>query len=519
MFKVQDELCIHCNFCGSGGPKLCYPARTAVRGLDGNFPSSDQKENTMFGRTQSAGEQYLPGMPRYKSLRDVCFIPELLGTERTAMRDQIGSEPLYVHCRSETQLGGFQVKSPVVIAAMGSTPVANTVGVDLSRAAAEGGIVNSIGENIVNMWGYEERIRPDQPSLKDRIRGFTRHASSGLGGVVVQQNVEDDRVGVWKRVYADPEFREFFEAGLIGFEAKGGQGAKPGMGGEVKLPRERAQALHALYHFPVNPFEIEQSLYQRHSVPGTATPESMAAQLQQMCDEFPLAQIWWKTGPYGDLMTQIEILDGVARQFGRRMHITIDGTEGGTGMSPLGPMNDMGLPTLTCLLAIAKARQRGFTNIDYSLAGGLVTGRDLAKSMALGADGLAFGKPFLVAAMAGRANFAPPQAGEADHVAAGARGCINYALEGMTNEARMLVSSVGRYSFQHLKPGTPYPVNGQTVSTIDVIALDPHVAQMFNLLYAYDPNLWDKLGVATEELRLRCATSGRKPASQQAVRS
>ena len=53
-------------------------------------------------------------------------------------------------------------------------------------------------------------------------------------------------------------------------------------------------------------------------------------------------------------MTQIEILDGVARQFGRRMHITIDGTEGGTGMSPLGPMNDMGLPTLTCLLAIAK---------------------------------------------------------------------------------------------------------------------------------------------------------------------
>ena len=58
--------------------------------------------------------------------------------------------------------------------------------------------------------------------------------------------------------------------------------------------------------------------------------------------------------------------------------VTIDGTEVGTGMSPLGPMNDMGLPTLTCLLAIVKAKQRGFNNIDYSLAGGLVTGRDLA---------------------------------------------------------------------------------------------------------------------------------------------
>ncbi len=39
-----------------------------------------------------------------------------------------------------------------------------------------------------------------------------------------------------------------------------------------QLPRDRAQALFNLYHFPVNPFEVEQSLYQRHSVPGTATP-------------------------------------------------------------------------------------------------------------------------------------------------------------------------------------------------------------------------------------------------------
>jgi NAD(P)H-dependent flavin oxidoreductase YrpB (nitropropane dioxygenase family) len=512
MFKVQDDLCAHCNFCGSGSPKFCYPARTAVHGLEGNFPSNDQKENTSFGRTQSAGEQYLPGQPRFKALRDVCFVPELMGTERVAKREELGKEPLYVHCRSEAQLGGFQVKTPVIIAAMGSTPVANTLGVDLSRAAAQGGFVNSIGENILNMWGYEERIRADQPSLKDRIRGFTKHVTGAQGGIVVQQNVEDDRVGVWKRVYADPELREFFEAGLIGFEAKGGQGAKPGMGGEVKLPRDRAQALYNLYHFPVNPFEVEQSLYQRHSVPGTVTPESMEAQLRGMCEAFPLAQIWWKTGPYGDLMTQIEILDHLARQTGRRMHITIDGTEGGTGMSPLGPMNDMGLPTLTCLLAIAKAKQRGFTNIDYSLAGGLVTGRDLSKAMALGADGAAFGKAFLVAAMAGRANFTEDEASEVDHVVAGARGCVNYALEGMTNEARMLISSVGRYDFQHIKPGKPYPVNGQTVSTIDVISLDAQVAQMFNLLYAYDPNLWDKLSAATEELRRRCVARGLQPA-------
>lgn len=504
MFRIQDELCTHCNFCGEGGPKLCYAARTAIKGLEGNFPSKDDKKTSMFGHTQSAGEQFLPGYPRYKALRDICFMPELLGTDRVAKRNEVNAEPLYVHCDAETGLGGFRVKSPIITAAMGSTPVANTIGPDISRGAAEGGYIISIGENILNMWGYEDRIREDQPSLKDRIRGFTKHAGSGMGGVLIQQNVEDDRVGVWKQIYADPEFKEFFEAGLIGFEAKGGQGAKPGMGGEVKLPRDRAQALHDKYHFPVNPFEVEQALYQRHSVPGTATPESMAQQLDWICESFPLAQVWWKTGPYGDLMTQIEILNAAAKKFGKRMHITIDGSEGGTGMSPLGPMNDMGLPTLTCMLAIVEAKRRGYTDIDYSLAGGLVTGRDLAKSLALGADGVAFGKSFLVAAMAGRANFAAGDASEDQLVAAGAKGCVNYAIEGVTNEARMLVSSVGRYQFQNVKPAAPYAVNGDEISTIEVVALDETVARMFNLLYAYDPALWSKLPIVTEELRRRC---------------
>lgn len=505
MFRIQDELCTHCNFCGEGGPRLCYAARTAIRGLEGNFPSNDEKKTTMFGHTQSAGDQFLPGFPRYKSLRDFCLIPELLGTERVAKRRELGVEPLYIHCQSECMLGGFSVTSPIIVAAMGSTPVANSIGIDLSRGAAQGGFVVSIGENILNMWGYDQRVRPDQPTLQDRIHGFTHHARGGLGGVLVQQNVEDDRAGVWKTVYADPTLKEFFEAGMIGFEAKGGQGAKPGMGGEVKLPRDRAQALHKLYHFPVNPFEVEQSLYQRHSVPGTATPESMEAQLIGICETYPLAQVWWKTGPYGDLMTQIEILDSVARRFGKRMHITVDGTEGGTGMSPLGPMNDMGLPTLACLLAIARAKERGYTNLDYSLAGGLVTGRDLTKSLALGADGVAFGKAFLVAAMAGRHHFAPDSATETDLTAAGAKGCVNYALEGVTNEARMLVSSVGRYDFHNLKPGQPYQAAGRPVRTIDLIALDEQVARMFGLLYAYDPALWEQLTEVTAELRRRCA--------------
>ena len=503
MFRIQDTLCTHCNFCGDGGPVQCYAARAASHGLEGNFPSRDENPKTAFGSTQSAGEQFHPGVPRYKALRDVVFVPELLGTARVGKCREIGAEPLYIHVDTETVLGGFKVKSPVVVAAMGSTPVANTIGPDLSMGAAHGGFVCAIGENIVNMWGYDEREDEDHPALKDRINAFLKH-SNGTGGVLVQQNVEDARAGVWKRVYADPQLQEAFDAGLIGFEAKGGQGAKPGMGGEVKIGRHKAIRLHEQYHFPVNPLEIEQSLYQRHSVPGTATPESLRQQITEIARDFPKARIWFKTGPYGDLMTQIQVLDEVAAECGVRIHLTVDGTEGGTGMSPLGPMNDMGLPTLTCLMAIRKAKAR-YTNLDYTIAGGFLTGRDMAKALALGADGVAFGKAFLVAAMAGRSRFAEDFAGESALIVAGAKGVANFAIEGVTNEVRMLISSLGKYDLDSVAPGQPIDVDGQTVSTIDVIATDEKVAAMFELLYAYDPELWEKLTDAAAELRRRNA--------------
>ena len=501
MFRIQDSLCTHCNFCGDRGPVHCYAARTAHHGLEGDFPSRDEARNTAFGNTQSAGEQFLPGVPRYKALRDVVFLPELLGTARLAKREELGVEPLYIHVDTGTTLGGFKVNAPVVVAAMGSTPVANAISPDLGLGAARGGFVCCVGENIVNMWGYDERVDEDQPCLIDRINAFAKHAD-GAGGIVVQQNVEDARAGVWKRLYGDPELRAYFDAGLIGFEAKGGQGAKPGMGGEVKVTRQKAQRLRDMYHFPVDPFEVEQTLYQRHSVPGTATPEMMRDQLTQMIEEFPKARIWFKTGPYGDLMTQIQILDEVAAAAGVRIHVTVDGSEGGTGMSPLGPMNDMGLPTLTCMLAIQQARAR-YTHLDYTLAGGLVTGRDLAKALVLGADGVAYGKAFLVAAMAGRSRFAEDFAGEHALAEAGAKGVYNFAVEGVANEAKMLISSIGKYNLADAKPAEPYTAGGGAVSTIDVVALDEQVARMFNLIYAYDPQLWDKLSEATAELRAR----------------
>ena len=88
---------------------------------------------------------------------------------------------------------------------------------------------------------------------------------------------------------------------------------------------------------------------------------------------------------------------------------------------------------------------------------------------------------------------------------AGGVGVGNFAIEGVTNEAKMLVSSIGKYDLAHLKEDEPYEVNGQRISTIDVVSLDEQVAKMFGLLWAYDTELWDKIDVATEQLRQRVA--------------
>ena len=503
MYKMQDTLCTHCNFCGKSGPILCYAARTARFGLEGNFPTKDDKENTKFGKTQSAGEQFHEnGTPRYKAMRDMILMPELLGTDRVAKKAEVGYEPLYTDCKSESTLGGFAVASPLVCAAMGSTPVANDIGPDTAAGCAKAGICLSIGENIVNMWGYDKAYDEGRPTLVDRIEGFTKNYT-GKGGVIIQQNVEDNNAGVWKMIYNDSRFAEAFEKGMIGFEGKGGQGAKPGMGGEVKIPRAKAQRIHEMYHFPVNPFEVEQDLYQRHSVPGTNTIDSLEEYYTWMCTEFPKAKIWFKTGPYGDLFAQFDIMERVATKFGIRINCTVDGGEGGTGMSPLGPMNDMGLPMLTCLRAIKKARKM-YKNLDFTIAGGMVTGRDLAKALAMGADGMGMGKGFLIATMAGRNQFAGADASVEEVRKAGAKGVYNYAIEGVTNEAKMLISSLAKYDFNDMKDNAPFEVEGEAFDTVDVVALDKDVAEMFNILWVYDKKFWDKMPVISAEIRKRC---------------
>ncbi|MCD6164602.1 MAG: hypothetical protein J7J30_04125 [Candidatus Odinarchaeota archaeon] len=134
---------------------------------------------------------------------------------------ELGREPLFIDVETETTLGGFKVKLPLVVAAMGSTDVANKRGLILSEGSARAGIIQVIGENVINMRGYDKRIS-GQPCLKERILKYLEHVNDDCGGVLIQQNVEDANAELWNKIYSDKDLDEYIDRGLIGFEIKGG---------------------------------------------------------------------------------------------------------------------------------------------------------------------------------------------------------------------------------------------------------------------------------------------------------
>ncbi len=452
-YQLIEGDCSYCNLC-----LKCEIAERARYGQDAVFAYRESKGKE-FGEIQSGARIYREGVPRFRSLDDIQIVNRLFTKGRVKKKEELGREPLYIDASTSAMLGGFRTKIPIVIAAMGSTDIANRRGVFLGTGAAKSGIVYAIGENVFNMRGYDERTKPNQPTLKERVMSFLQNADE-YGGVVIQQNVEDKAAGVWDMLFGDPDLQQYFERSLIGFEAKGGQGAKPGMGGEVQVDRKLARQLVGKgYYFPDDPMTVDKPKYQRHSVPGTMTPESLREVIGRAKEKYNKRYkipIWFKTGPYIDIDEQIEIAATTGADA-----ITIDGTEGGTGMSPICTMDHIGWPTIKCLQVISGAKKNSHANTSLIISGGIRYGNHIVKSLALGADGVAMGRAFIIAAEAGDKAF------EGD----GAKGVENFVHADLT-DVQQLTSSLGKYNTSELCPD-------------DVQALARDVAGMFGIKYLY----------------------------------
>ena len=162
------------------------------------------------------------------------------------------------------------------------------------------------------------------------------------------------------------------------FHFKGGQGAKTGTGGH--LPGHKVQGKIA---------EVRQLEPGEDAISPSRFPDwdsldpfkDFAHQVREQTGGIPVGYKLSAQHIEHDIDAALEI--GVD-------YIILDGRGGGTGAAPLIFRDNISVPTIP---AIARARRHldrsGATNVTLIATGGLRTPADFAKSMALGADGVA----------------------------------------------------------------------------------------------------------------------------------
>jgi glutamate synthase domain-containing protein 2 len=305
--------------------------------------------------------------------------------------------------------GSIKLNFPVFTGAVGSTDIARINWEDVAVGAAISGVMVVAGENICGMDSKSEFKNgkiAKSPEMERRINAFNQWYD-GTGGIIIQANVEDTRIGV-------PEY-VIEKLGIEIFELKWGQGAKD-IGGEVKLRSiERAMELknrgYIVLPDPSNPAVQEAfkaggiTEFERHSRLGMVEEEAFHNSVKYL-RSVGAKYVTLKTGAYrpADLARAIKYSSDAKIDL-----LTIDGAGGGTGMSPWRMMNEWGVPTvqLECLAyqMCQRLAAKGAYIPPIAIAGGLSLEDHIFKAIALGAPhvkAICLGRAIFTAAMVGK---------------------------------------------------------------------------------------------------------------------
>jgi len=386
-----------CSACLDGCEGPCEVGRSALKGREMIYPQP-------FGLITAGAEKDYPIDFSHFNIQGTC-----VGAVGTKPDSDLAIFPA-VDCSTALGAdGGLEMDFPVFTGALGSTEIGRVNWEDIAVGAAISGVIVVAGENICGMDPKAEfkngRVSKS-PEMERRVSAF-RKWYNGKGGVLVQANVEDTKLGV-------PEY-VIEKLGVEIFELKWGQGAKD-IGGEVKLPTlERALQLKSRGYIvlpdPTNPLVQAAfkaggiSEFERHSRLGMVDEDAfhkMVAHLRETGAKY----VTLKTGAYrpADLARAIRYASDTKIDL-----LTIDGAGGGTGMSPWRMMNEWGIPTveLECLTyrMCERLRKKKAYIPPIAIAGGLSLEDHIFKALALGAPyvkAVCLGRSIMTAAMVGK---------------------------------------------------------------------------------------------------------------------
>lgn len=287
---------------------------------------------------------------------------------------------------------------PFLIGALSRNPVVDKYWDSLAVGAALCGIPLVIGENVgggdrKTVFNADGSIR-SLPDLDARIAAYKRYFT-GKGALFVQLNVNDAYNGVGEYVA-----RKYGHEVCIEF--KWGQGAKPingeGLIRDLDYARFMKSRSYCMRPDPEDPAVQEAfqagrikhfTRYTGLTYPALATPgqvlEEMADKVRTLREQGAQA-FALKTGSFG--MPELAMAIRVASELHFEL-LTVDGSGGGTGMSPVDVVDQWGVPSI---LLHARAQQyaalragAGKKVVDLSLGGGLARPGQVFKALALGA--------------------------------------------------------------------------------------------------------------------------------------
>jgi len=330
----------------------------------------------------------------------------------------------------ETSFGASEVtkaRVPMMTGALGSTFIAAKYWESFAIGAALVGYPIVVGENVVGV-DKQAELKGGKiikaPELDRRIETFLRYYD-GYGAIIVQLNVEDTRNGV-----AEYVVEKYGDKVII--ELKWGQGAKD-IGGEIQVTSLEYALFLKNRGYVVDPDptvpEVQEAFkhkaiksFARHSRLGYTSLDSVDAVHTNFMDsvkylrDLGYKRISLKTGSYGMEALAMSIKWATDAKLDL---LTIDGSGGGTGMSPWNMMESWGVPSLHLH---AKAydyakilADKGEKVVDMAFAGGLAKEDQIFKALALGA-------PFTKLVCMGRSLMIP--------------GYLGSNIEGVLNPAR-----------------------------------------------------------------------------------